>query len=300
MSKVTTALVTGSAGFAGYWLVRELENHGCRVIKFDYREGNDVRDYERVRAAMETEPDLIFHLAGVSQPGEALNDPRRTMNVNIIGALNILEAVRNTRSSARVLLAGSSEEYGYEKRDADEILTETSLCRPSSSYGVSKLAATTLGMSYVQRHSIPVVAVRPFNHTGWGRQAVNAESAFARRIVAVERGEADVVTHGDLSASRNFTDVRDMVQAYWAAIHCEPGIYNACSPWTLSLAEVMDILVSRAECAISLKQDASLGHRVPGPFPKVSAARLCAATGWEARRPPADMFGWLLAYWRSR
>ena len=296
------ALVTGSAGFAAQHLIPLLGAKGYEIILFDYRAGYDIRDYERVRAVMEEEPDLIFHLAGVTQPGEALNDPRRTMDVNLLGALNILEAVRNTRSPARILLVGSSEEYGYEERSADEILDETAACRPSSAYGVSKLAATTLGMAYSHRYGLPVVAVRPFNYTGWGRQAINAESAFAKRIVAVERGEADVVEHGDLSGTRNFTDVRDMAEAFRLAISCDPGIYNLASPFTLTMAGVMSYLIRQSTAAdsIVLKPNAALGNRVPGPFPVPSVDKFSAATGWEAKHAPVETFGWLLDYWRSQ
>lgn len=294
------ALVTGAAGFAGKHLEQLLEDVNVEVLRFDYRWGRDVRDYETVHAALEEEPDLIFHLAGVTQPGEALNDPRRTVEVNTGGAMNILEAVRNTRSTARILLVGSSEEYGYEHRAADEILSEETVCRPSSAYGVSKLSATTLGMAYHHRYGLPVVAVRPFNYTGWGRQLLNAESAFAHRIVKCERGEAEVVEHGDLSSSRNFTDVRDMVAGFWEAIRCEPGIYNICSPWTLTMQQVMDILVSKSIAKISLKPNTGLGHKVSGPFPVADCSKFRAATGWEPVFAPEETFGQVLDYWRSK
>lgn len=293
------ALVTGATGFAGPYLCTALDDAGHTVVPF--RHGADIRDYDAVRdAVMGTEPDLIFHLAALAWPRESLTDPRRCMDVNVTGALNILEAVRHTGSHARVLLAGSSEEYGYENRAEGEILSEDSACRPSTPYGVSKLAATTLAMTYVRHHGLPVVVVRPWNHTGPGRQAVNAESAFARRIVAVERGEADCVIHGDLSAVRNFTDVRDMVRAYMLAITCEPGIYNACSSRTVTVAQVMDMLRSASGYDVPLKADPRLGRAEHGQFPVPSARKLADATGWAPVVPLEDTLRDLLDYWRAR
>lgn len=293
------ALVTGTTGFVGGYLAPALEAVGHEVIPFD--PAADIRDYEAVRGAVAGhEPDLIFHLAAVAWPRETLTDPRRAMDVNVTGALNVLEAVRHTGSHARVVLAGTSEEYGYESRAPGEVLTEESQCRPSTPYGVSKLAATTLAMTYARHHGIHAVVVRPWNHTGWGRQAVNGESAFARKIVAFERGEASCVTHGDLSASRNFTDVRDMARAYVAAAGCGPGIYNACSGRTVTMRQVMDILAGLSEREVVLKQDPRLGRAEHGPFPEPSCAKLTAATGWKAGIPLEETLRWLLDYWRSR
>ena len=293
-------LITGSGGFAGGHLARSLEADGHKVTGFDFRSGHDVRDYERVREVIEVcEPDQIFHLAAVAWPGESLTDPRRALDVNLSGTLNVLEAARHLGSEAQILLAGTSEEYGYEGRAPGEVLTEDSVCRPTTPYGVSKLAATSLGMVYARRSGLHVVATRAFNHTGWGRQAVNAESAFARRIVAAERGEAAHVSHGDLSAARDFTDVRDVVAAYRLAVTLEPGIYNVCSGTVTSLREVMDTLVSLSASGVALEQDPHLGRPDRGPFPAASAQRLRDA-GWAPQIPLRQSLSDLLDYWRSR
>lgn len=299
------ALVTGSAGFAGQYLAASLLADGVEVAGFDVREGrdvSDVRDYEALRAVMDAcEPDLIFHLAAVSWPGESLTDPRRCMDVNVTGALNVLEAVRHSGSHARVLLAGTSEEYGYEGREPGATLDEAAACHPTTPYGASKLAASALGMAYARRYGLPVVVTRAFNHTGAGRQAVNAESAFARRIVAVERGEADHVPHGDLTAVRDFTDVRDVIAAYRLAIMAAPGIYNVCSETQFSLRTVMDMLASLSTAPdLVLKEDPALVRRDHGLFPRTSAARLREATGWQRSIPLKDTLADVLDYWRGR
>lgn len=299
-------LLTGSEGFVGKYLKHSLTEDGHEVWGFDVRSAAryDVRDYDAVRAVIDRcEPDLVFHLAAVAWPGESLRDPRRVMAVNTLGTANILDAVRVTGSHAKILLAGTSEEYGYEGHPEDEQITEETTCKPTTPYGVSKLAATTLGMVYARRYGLHVVATRAFNHTGWGRQSVNAESAFARRITAVQREQAAYVTHGDLTAIRNFTDVRDVVRAYKLVILADPGIYNVCSDQTVSMQWVMDTLVRIATAdssPIVLKEDPVLVHRDTPSFPSPSYNKIHVATGWTPDIPLEDTLHEVLTYWRNR
>jgi GDP-4-dehydro-6-deoxy-D-mannose reductase len=145
-----------------------------------------------------------------------------------------------------------------------------------------------------------VVATRAFNHTGWGRQAVNAESAWARQIVAAERGGARVIVHGDLSARRNFTNVRDVVRAYLAVIGHTGGIYNICSNDTVTMRQVMNTLLSISGVDVPLSQMPGLGTASETGFPKPSCGKLSDATGWEPAVTLAESMTELLEYWRSR
>lgn len=295
-------LVTGPAGFAGSLLVPSLKLDGHEVRGFDLRHGRDVRDYEQVRTTVEAfEPDEIYHLAAAAWPGESLADPRRVVDVNVTGTLNVLEACRATGLRPRILLAGTSEEYGYEGRAPGAVLDEGTACFPTTPYGASKLAASALGLSYARRHGLHVVVTRAFNHSGWGRQACNAESAWARQITAAVRGDADHVVHGDLSAVRDFTDVKDVVRAYRAVIGCEPGIYNVCSGRPVPMRAVMETLLRLAGLdAAVLKEDPALGRADRGLFPATSHAKLTAACGWEPAIPLEETLGAVLAYWGSR
>lgn len=295
------ALITGSAGFVGRHLIRSLMASRHSPIAFDLYHRDDVRDYDQVRhAILYNEPDLIFHLAAVSWPRESISDPRLCMGTNVDGALNVLEAVRNTGSHARVLLAGTSEEYGYRHHDG-QVLTEESACLPDTPYGVSKFAAGMLGLAYARRYGMPVTVTRAFNHTGPGRQAVNAESAFARRIVAVERGNAETVEHGDLSSVRNLSDVRDVVRAYRQVITLEPGVYNICADVNVTMQQVMDILIDLSVLqSARLKQDPHLGSKPEAGFPLPSHEKLTRACGWRPEVPLTETLKDLLAYWRQR
>lgn len=293
-------MISGIGGFVGPHLRNLLENQGHKVMGCTLA-SCDVRDFETVRHMVsEFQPDKIFHLAAVSWPGESLRNPRRVMHVNVGGTMNVLDAVRTTGSHAKILITGTSEEYGYEGRFPGELLTEESVCHPTTPYGVSKLAATTAGLSFARRYGMSVVATRAFNHTGWGRQAVNAESSFARKIVAVERGEAQFVTHGDLSAFRNFTSVRDVVKAYALAIDAEPGIYNVCSAINVDMSRIMNELRDMSSAEIELKEDPNLVHRDQTVWASPSFGKIHDATGWAPETSLRAMLSDVLSYWRSK
>lgn len=296
-------MITGAGGFVGPHLRKLLENQG-HTVQGCTLAGCDVRDFETVRHMIsEFQPDKIFHLAAVSWPGESLRNPRRVFEVNTTGALNVLDAVRTTGSHAKILITGTSEEYGYERPDPDEILHEESVCLPTTPYGASKLAATTAGQAYARRYGMHVVCTRAWNHTGWGRQAANAESSFARRIVAVERGQAQFVMHGDLSAVRNFTSVRDVVKAYSLVIDAEPGIYNVCSDINVTMSEIMSVLMtlSRLDRYTGLlKEDPNLVHRDQSVWPVPSNQKIHEATGWTPEVSFTSMLSDVMSYWRNQ
>lgn len=292
------ALITGGHGFVGPHLERLLRNQG-HVVAVPLLEQLDVRDFEQVRHWVSSfQPDKIFHLAAVSWPGESLRNPRRVFEINAGGTLNVLDAVRTTGSHAKILITGTSEEYGYERPDTDKRITEESVCLPTTPYGASKLGATTAGQVYARRYGMHVVCTRAWNHTGWGRQGVNAESSFARRIVAVERGEAQFVSHGDLSAYRNFTSVRDVVKAYTLAIDAEPGIYNVCSTNDVPMQKIMDLLVAMSSAEVELKEDPGLVHRDQSVWPMPSFGKIHEATGWMPETSLYSMLTDVLTYWR--
>lgn len=295
------ALITGSSGFVAEHLISKLWEHN-EVFYFDIRNSpeQDIRKYEDVRNALiAVEPDAIFHLAAVSWPGESFADPQLTMETNTLGTMNVLEAARKTGFEGSILLAGTSEEYGY---NTEQFLDEDCTPRPTTPYGVSKLAATSLGMAYAGKYGMHIVATRAFNHTGPGRQAVNAESAFARRIVAVERGLAEKVPHGRLDTMRNFTDVRDVVQAYIRVVDAEPGIYNICSDQNVTIWEIMKTLLEISGLDKDVLEPDSRFQHVgpPALFPTPQKTKIEAATGWVPTIPLRKTLEDLLNYWRER
>lgn len=295
-----TALITGSEGFVGPHLADLLRKTGHRVMLFDAKWGNDILDYEEIRRFLETEePDLVFHLAAQAYVAESVMDPRRALSVNLGGTHNLLRALRAVGSQARVLLAGTSEEYGYETQPA-ETVTEESPCLPTTVYGVSKLAATTLGQVYARQFGMHVVCTRAWNHTGPGQSSRYALSAFARRIAQVEQA-GGTVRVGNLDAVRNYTDVRDVVEAYRLLINAEPGIYNVASPYTGKMSWFLDILRDQATCDVPVQPDTSLwrpSHSERFPMPNCSKTE--NAVMWESRLSMNRTMGDLLQYWRDR
>jgi len=294
-------LVTGHLGFVGKHLVPYLYRCGYRVHGFDIQQRADIRDYEQIRSYVEqVNPDLIFHLAAQAFVPEGTTDPRRALEVNTIGTFNVLESVKNTGNRARVMLAGTSAEYGYATSD---LITEETVPTPDTPYGVSKLAAGQLGLVYAKLHKINVVVTRAFNHTGPGHASVYAIPSFAKKIVECELGEREYVEHGDLRAMRNYTDVRDIVRAYERAIYLESGIYNLCSPNSVRMQEVLDLLISKATAEIKVKSDPGLyrlGYQTgPERLPEPSCEKFHTITGWKPEIPLEQTLVDTLDYWRK-
>jgi GDP-4-dehydro-6-deoxy-D-mannose reductase len=296
-----TALVTGADGFVASYLISDLIDQGVNVVAFDVRSlGDDIRDYETVRRVVEeTVPDYVYHLAAQTWPRESITDPRRALEVNTIGALNLLEALRHTGSQAKVLLAGTSEEYGYDTQPMDRPLTEEARCWPTTPYGVSKLAQTHLGMTYARQYGLHVVCTRAFNHSGPGQPAIYAASSFAKRVAQVEKGIIDKVSHGNLTAMRNFTHVSDVVKAYRLVIDAEPDIYNVCSHENWTMEEILQTLVSFSDRDITTEMDPALKWGDSNQtFPTPSYDKLYVATSWQPTLGVAHMLNEMLDYWR--
>lgn len=295
-------LITGSAGFVGTHLRNVLENSSSdigsyEVATFDYKDGNDIRDYEQIRFAVDHfQPDLIFHLAAQAYVPEASMNPTRAFSVNLTGTLNVLEAVRQTGHQSKILIAGTSEEYGYDRDDLD--LTEESVATPTTPYGVSKLAGTTLAMTYARNFQMQVVATRAWNHIGPGASPSYAVSAFAKRIAEAEK-YGTAVRHGNLESIRNYTDVRDILSAYLKVIECEPGIYNVAGNNTVSARWILDKLASFVDKPITYEANDKLYRPMSLKFPAPNVNKLKAATGWKQAFDMDETLEGILNYWRK-
>ena len=293
-----TAFVTGGEGFVGSYLCDLLEEEGIRALSYDLRSGMDIRDYEQLRTALDiAQPDYVFHLAAQAFVPESTSDVRRGVDTNIVGTLNLLEAVRHTGSRARVLLAGTSEEYGYDNRG---ILTELAPCRPTTPYGVSKLAAGQLGMTYSRAYGIPVVATRAFNHTGPGHPPIYAVPSFAKRVIEVKKGLREAVIHGNLDSTRNYTDVRDMVAAYRLAIDLDPDVYNICSDNTVKVEKILELMIKLVGGNVPTQLVDSLYRAGSSDFPTPSCQRFTSLTNWRPQYSLEDTLRDTLIYWEHQ
>lgn len=239
------ALITGSSGFVGGHLIKELKDNGYEVVPMD-REQMNLLDYESVHAILRRiRPDYIFHLAGIAFVPTSWTDPKLVIEVNTIGSLNLFEAIRSTGLNPVVQIAGSSEEYGLVKEEECPINEDNPL-RPMSTYAVSKVAMDFLGYQYFKSYGIRIIRTRAFNHEGYGRGEQYMTSSFAKQVVQVGNGMKNAIQHGNLLARRDITDVRDMVRAYRLAVESgEPGeTYNIGSGTAYSVEEILNKLIA--------------------------------------------------------
>lgn len=301
MAQDSIALVTGGSGFAGTYLVEFLRTRpdltvwtcdrtgpspllgpsaAARHIRIDLLNPADAR-----QLMAEVRPDYVYHLAGQAFVGQSWSDPWGTMEINVRAQLNLLEAALAERLNPRFLAVGSMEEYGR-VAPGDLPIRETQALRPDSPYGVSKVTQDMLGLQYFLSRGLPVIRVRPFNHIGPRQTRRFVAPAFASQIAAIEVGkQPPVMKVGNLSASRDFTDVRDVVRAYVLALeHGEPGeVYNIGSGASHSIRSLLDRLLSLSTVNISIETDTTRLRPADVPDVVCDASRLRAATGWQPR-----------------
>lgn len=316
-------LVTGLTGFVGshladyilathpdveiWGLVRwrsPMDNIAHIKDRLRFVEG-DLRDLSSLLDAMrEAEPDRIFHLAAQSFVPYSFTAPAETMATNALGTINLLEAVMRTPDSDPLIhVCSSSEVYGQVEEHETPICEDNPL-RPASPYAVSKVAADMAAMQYGLSYGLKIVRTRAFTHTGRRRGDVFAESAFAKQIVACERGKASVVKVGNLDSIRTIMDVRDCVRAYWLALeHGEPGaVYNVGGRETMTVGEVLSKLINLSTMPndIGFTRDEALirPSDVTRQIPDWSLFR--DATGWEPEIPVKETLEDLLDWHRGR
>jgi GDP-4-dehydro-6-deoxy-D-mannose reductase len=292
-------LVTGGSGFVGTHLRDALIKAGPEVFYFDQVSNptDDIRDYDAIRRAVDhVQPDYVYHLAALAYVPESTSDVRRAFNVNTLGTINLMEALRQAGSDARVLVSGTSEEYGLDHGDS-ELITEESTPRPSSLYGISKLSAGLAALNFGQRYGIPVVVTRTVNHTGPGHSRTYAVPAFARRVALAEK-YGGVVTHGNLEATRYYLDVRDVVRAYMLAIGLDAGIYNISPATKVTMEDILGTLVSMAKTDVVTEPNPALYRSAGMDVPTISSAKFRAATDWKPEIALRDTLSEVLDYWR--
>ncbi len=304
MTVSETALITGATGFVGPWLIDYLQQHtqftlhGTAHSKPDTVDNPipdvcklhtlDLRDLQAVHALMdEIRPTRIYHLAGQSYVPRSFEAPWETLDTNIHSLLNFFEAIRALKLDTRLLIIGSSEMYGPVRPEQTPITEETPF-DPASPYAVSKIAQEMLAVQYRRSYGLHIVRVRAFNHIGAGQTGRFAVASFANQIAEIEAGlKEPVVFVGDLSAQRDFTDVRDIVRAYHLTLEQgAPGaVYNVCSGVAWSMQRVLELLISFSNRPIEIRVDPARLRPSDIPILRGDCTKLRAATGWTPNIP---------------
>ncbi len=317
-------LITGISGFVGSYLAEYcLSMPGAEVYGtiLSHHLGDEMKRIEGVkdkikifecnltnriaveRVLQEVKPDKIFHLAAQSFVRVSWDGPEDTIFNNIMSELNIFESCRNLGINPIIQIAGSSEEYGLVSEDEVPI-KETNPLRPLSPYAVSKIGQEMLGYQYYKSYGLKVVLTRAFNHEGPGRGEQFVTSTFAKQIAQIEKGKQEpIVKVGNLQAQRDYTDVRDMIRAYWLATEkCEYGKpYNICSGKTWVIEKVLEFLLSLSTVKnIKVEKDPERMRPSDVQILKGDYSEFNKATGWNPEIPFEKTLEDTLNYWRER
>ena len=313
------ALITGITGFAGshlaeYLLAEHPDVEVFGLYRWRSRMENiehirskvkllecDLRDYTSVHAALvASRPDYIFHLAAQSFVPSSWTAPNETLTTNVSGQTNLFEGIRALGLDPVVQIACSSEQYGLVLPDEVPI-KETNPLRPLSPYAVSKVAQDYLGYQYFMSYGLKAIRTRGFNHTGPRRGHVFVTSNFCSQVAAIELGlQEPVIRVGNLDAIRDFTDVRDMVRAYWLAVtKGKPGeVYNIATGKGIVIRDLLDMIIGMARVEVKIETDPARLRPSDVEILIGDSSKFRADTGWEPQVPFDQTVRDLLDHWR--
>ena len=265
----------------------------------------DLRDYISIHEAVrKSNPDFVFHLAAQSYPKTSFDSPLDTLETNIQGTANVLEALRKNDISAVTHVCASSEVFGRVPREKLPIDEECTF-HPASPYAISKVGTDLIGRYYAEAYGMMVMTTRMFTHTGPRRGDVFAESTFAKQIAMIEaRLIPPVVKTGNLESLRTFADVRDAVRAYYLLVTNNPKAgeyYNIGGTYTCTVGDMLKTLLAMSTVdGISVETDPERLRPIDADLQVPNTAKFKAVTGWEPIIPFEQTMADLLQYWRDR
>ena len=308
------ALITGINGFVGEYLSdflisNQIDVYGTvlseeasienisdnKIFKMDLLDKNEVN-----KIIAEIKPDYIFHLAGQSSVALSWKKPDLTINVNVIGTINLLEAVKLYSNKSRVLIIGSSDQYGIVNPEQCPISENTPM-NPQSPYATSKKTQEEIAIQYFKAFKINTIIVRAFNHIGPKQNKGFVIADFASQIAEIEKEKkAAIIKVGNLDAKRDFTDVRDVVRAYYLVMtNGKSGeIYNVGSGITYKIKEILDKLLSLAKISIYIEKDNDKMRPSDVPLIQCDNSKISTECGWTLQYPIDQTLIDTLNYWR--
>jgi GDP-4-dehydro-6-deoxy-D-mannose reductase len=299
---IVRILITGASGFAGRHLIEHILNtvpnaviHGTIFgpntgalpesgtwYDLDLRDDHAVYDL-----IARVQPQQIFHLAAQASPRRSFDAPWETLENNIRAQLNLILGCLAASIQPRIVIVSSAEIYSPIE-PSDRPIPEDTPFLPTSPYGVSKITQDMLGKQYFLSHRMPIMLARPFNHCGPGQSLGFVAPDFAIQVARIEAGQQPpVIQVGNLSARRDFTDVRDVVRAYYLIMqHGNPGeAYNVASGQAYSIQELLDTLISYGTVPVEVRVDPARFLPVDVPVKRGDTRKLREATGWQPTIP---------------
>mgnify|MGYP000732063728 CR=1 FL=1 len=289
------ALIIGAAGFVGQYLIEHLkslkvysitvtklpkdnlESSGIEVFNLDILNQNEV-----LEILTKIKPDYIFHLAAQSSVALSWENPNLTIDINVKGSINLLNAIRKLDYKPRILMIGSGEEYGYAMQEDIPIKEETIL-RPGNIYAASKVCQNMIGKIYSKAYDLDIVMVRAFNHVGPKQSSTFVVSEFCRQVAMIEKGLAEqTIKVGNINVRRDFTDVRDVVRAYELLIkYGNSGeLYNVGSGQAVSIKNILDLILSKSTRKISICVDKNKFRPADVPIIQADISKLKKTINW--------------------
>lgn len=307
------ALIIGGGGFVGRYLgqhlteqcgwettVTKLPSESVALAGCDIRD-LDILDLDAVKMLLaELRPDVIFHLAAQSSVAVSWRNPQLTVEINIRGSLNVLDAVRSLEGfQPRILLIGSGEEYGVLPLGVSRV-TEQTPVHPGNPYAITKAAQNLFGTLYAKAYGMEIIMVRAFNHIGPEQTPQFVVADFCKQVAEIMQGKREPVMYvGNLSAARDFTDVRDVVRAYaMLAEHGKAGeTYNVGTGHAVVIRELLEEIIRQGGTEIHVETDPAKLRPVEIPIIEADVTKLKQDTGWEPEIPLEQTIAETLAYW---
>ena len=313
------ALITGISGFAGSHSAEFLIDKGYELFGTFYDKSTfsnlngfidniklfecNIRNYNNLKTIIEkVKPDEIYHLAAISFIPTSLKNPKLTFDTNLYGTLNLYKAIIELKINPKILFVGSADEYGL-VNEKNIPINEDCPLQPLNPYSISKVSADLLSYFYFRNYNLNIIRVRPFNHIGPRQSPEFVCSDFTKQIVEIEKGlKEPIIKVGNLEAKRDFTDVRDIVKAYWLAL--QKGkfgeVYNVCSGNAVSIKELLDRLLNMSKKKIKVIQDPKRLRPSDVPIFLGDSTKFKKHTCWKQKYLFGKTLQDILNYWRNK
>ncbi|HOK40528.1 MAG TPA: GDP-mannose 4,6-dehydratase [bacterium] len=305
--------ISGVSGFVGKYLVELLDDENNEITGIDINDNKyiktnkanflfqkiDLLDFEKINKLINfSQPDYIYHLAGISFVPFSVKNSETTYKINFLGTYNILESANKLLNKPKVLVVSSGDIYKI--NDNQKKIKESDKVLPTTPYAVSKYCSEILAQKYFNIDKLPLVIVRPFNHTGPFQREEFAPISFAKQIVQIVKGQKrDYVEAGNIDVWRDYTDVRDVVKAYKLLIELGNGeIYNVCSGQAISIEYIIKYFISKTNKEIKIRINDALFRTNINKYVCGDNTKICLL-GWKPEIPITKTFDDIYNYYQT-